>query len=736
MLEGWATGCFVLAAATLVLVTSASADQHVLVHHRELLEVRTATADTLVLMYRDGDRSDPPPTDAAAYRINGQQVREVGRHTAPIYVERNVDWSTQRYPSIIMHRIYLVLDEPLRDGVDYVIEHPDGQTTLSFDSRSVRSESIKVNQLGYNPVGRSPRAFFAAWLGDKGGRGLDGVDTFHVHDAATDERVFSGEIEPAARDENAGEPAYVMELAGLAAAGGDGRYYLVVPGVGRSAAFGYGEAYGWQSFYVHMKGFYHQRCGVALEEPYTRWTRGLCHPVAQVTDAQPPGFIEHGSDIEIASIGGHHDAGDFSHYPTHTLVAGWLLNAYELTPEKFDDGQLNLPESGNGIPDLLDEALFAVKRWETLQEDDGAVRAGMEPARHPTYGQVDAATDQQVHRTYGRYGHTTLAGAALFAYASRLVEPFDGARAGELARRAERAWGFYERHRDDDAYEFSFGVTLFASGQLYLLTGEQGYHEVFLDHARRLIDGDTQWPAQYKPTYFNHQTVMGGMVFTHYFVSYLLAPGRERDEEVARGLGRMIIDNADDAVRRIEGRRWAYYSTDGWGRSTGVGRKGDFLVHAHHLTGDQRYLDAASRSVDFLLGANPAGWSFTSGLGDRPPYNPLQLDAYTHIHNGMGPTPGLTIYGIASVSRAPYVQVIAEKVHPSLYDEQRWPALRRISDGWPIISQAEFTVWETMAPNALLHAYLAPQGDWSGAVFDYGQPRLPGGYPAGALRGQ
>src|SRR5690606_10249890 len=86
---------------------------------------------------------------------------------------------------------------------------------------------------------------------------------------------------------------------------------------------------------------------------------------------------------ERALVGGHHDAGDFDIRPYHVLVGQYLLRAVELGGDKLRDDELNIPESGNGIPDLLDEALYNLAAWQTLQNPDGSIRAGVESWREP-----------------------------------------------------------------------------------------------------------------------------------------------------------------------------------------------------------------------------------------------------------------------------------------------------------------------------------------------------------------
>jgi hypothetical protein len=59
------------------------------------------------------------------------------------------------------------------------------------------------------------------------------------------------------------------------------------------------------------------------------------------------------------------------------------LLAYELAPQKFRDGELNIPESGNGIPDIVDEAKWGVDFYKRIQRPDGGVSVGFFEESHP-----------------------------------------------------------------------------------------------------------------------------------------------------------------------------------------------------------------------------------------------------------------------------------------------------------------------------------------------------------------
>ena len=687
-----------------------------LIPERRLVSVETATPEILVLAFHDHDENAPPSQAVGDYAINGRAPRQVGRFTATLYEERCVDWRAQRYPQLLGHRLYLLLPSPLAEEQSCEVRFPDGQTNFVFRSREKPCESFKVNQVGYHAQAGHRAAFFAPWCGDLHVPTVAPGDVW-VCEARSGRDVTRLPLRPVPADATSGGPCWRVDLSGLRE---PGEYFLRMAGAGRSPNFGFGDVYAHHAFYVHLRGLYHQRCGMALEKPFTDWERPACHRELEVTDAPPPDFIKERGTRRIAHVGGHHDAGDFDVRLAHTLVAGWLLNAFELFPAKFVDGQLDLPESGNGIPDLLDEALFSIRAWECLQEEDGGIRAGFEADRHPTYGEVNAATDKLVYRTFARNGHTTLVGGALMAYAARLVKPFDAPRAAALLTRAQRAWDFYEQHSTDAAYRWSPGAPLFASGQLYLASGEARYHAMFKEQAHyffHLEGKQSAWPAQYHGTYFNLETVEKGAVFTHYFVSYLLETNRETDSVIVQAARGAILRKADETLRKISHDGFATMSTGSWGASTGVGRYGDFLIHAYRLTDEKRYLDGAMRLADWVLGANPLGRCFTSGLGRYPPLNPLQLDSYFHIQAGRGPVPGLVIYGITdSPGAAPYVKAVTQHGYP---DMSRLPPARRFTDGWSVVGQNEFTVWETMAPNAFLHACLAPDVPRKGRLLPY-----------------
>lgn len=716
-----------------------------LVDELEFYEVQSASQNILVLGFRseklENDYAIAPSQNPEDYLINGMQPLQVGRYSNTIFRYKSMyqnpntgGWFEvdERYnPEMVMHRIYLVLEDDFIEGKEYTISFPTGQTTFQFSKKTMICESLKVNQVGYNPGATMRNAFLSIWLGDLGGISYSGSKEYEIYKESDHTLVYAGTFSEEFSDDTDGGYPYVIDLSPLTE---EGDYYLSIPGVGRSYGFGLGNKYAYHLYYTHMKGLYQQRCGMALEEPHTQWTRGTCHNDMYLMDAEPtedkitvPDGIS-----SVPRMGGHHDAADFDIRSMHLMVPAWLLSAYEYASERLKDQELNIAESGNAIPDILDEALWNIKGWEDLQTEEGGIRGGIETHGHPQYGEINAERDDYKYGTYRVEGYTTLTGGAVMAYASRLIEDFNSVRAAELRARAIKAWEYYENHKDDVSFaqpdweagnEWSPGNLMFAGLQLYLLTGEEKYHAVFKENYRAvMMDRTFEWPIDYQQYYFNGSSLKQGAVFTYCFISYILDTSLEKDEDIINHIKKTVITKADRFVDGILNKtsKYGYLYTDSWGMGSGVGRWAEVMMWAYSLTDDQKYLDASSLSADFVLGANPKGICMTTGLGERPPYDPL-IDSFDHIMKGLGPFPGVVLYYYGGANRNEISTLYPE------YSEI--PINRNFIDNWIQIGKSEFTIWETMAPNIFMYVALMEQNDHYGAVLPYGNPDVfPGGH--------
>ena len=126
-----------------------------------------------------------------------------------------------------------------------------------------------------------------------------------------------------------------------------------------------------------LRAFYHQRSGMATEEPYAEgYARVAGHPDNHVLVHPSAATDERPANTVIASHGGWYDAGDYNKYIVNSgYTMGVFLMAYEQQPAYYDTLSLNIPESSLPVPDMLAEAMYNIRWMLTMQDTDGGVYA-------------------------------------------------------------------------------------------------------------------------------------------------------------------------------------------------------------------------------------------------------------------------------------------------------------------------------------------------------------------------
>jgi len=194
------------------------------------------------------------------------------------------------------HWVYLELPEPMQRGVEYSIRTgilaENGKAfTLVYDEYQLRSETVHVNQVGFVPNARRKYAYLSQWMGSMGRLSLDDFnDTpFHVYDINNEKTVYTGKIALRKDYETGGPDTGQSETPNQNYTGADvwecdfsgfkesGEYKIVVEGIGSSFPFKIDKDVYREAFITTCRGLFHHRCGTALEQPYTSWTKGRCH---------------------------------------------------------------------------------------------------------------------------------------------------------------------------------------------------------------------------------------------------------------------------------------------------------------------------------------------------------------------------------------------------------------------------------------------------------------------------
>lgn len=634
------------------------------------------------------------------------------------------------------HRLFVVLAEPLGAHDVLRVQH-DGAAATTLDVRVPWSDLyletpvLHVNQVGYNPRATQRWAYVSGYMGDGGALDVatlgtsadvlvEPLDPLGARRIATDGLTLVSRI---ASDPETGMGTREIDLARVPAAEGV-RYRVHIPGVGVSFPTAVSEDAAMRAYFVAARGLFHNRWCGDLQPSTTDWSRPADHCVAYwvsgtryLTDK----FPQTTSLADMRPLrGGHHDAGDFDIRPFHVVVAEYLMRAYEMDPARFSDSQLVVPESGNGVPDLLDEALWSVAGWQDLQSPDGTIHAGVESWAHPR-GTYLANEDRLTYWTYDPEPWHTAYVAALFAQAARLVRPFDAARSATLETAARAAYG-----------SPIFGgaaptIRMYAAGELFALTHEARFGTDFTTIWRALdrsgggpLDGAIGMREVY-PGWFPEPAASALIDFV---MGYATAPGA--DPAIVAAIRSRVLSRADGAANAIldspaahrNGRRVG--EAPDWGHATATGRQVDGIYQALQLGGlapdaQQRLFNALSVAADYALGCNPDGQVWMTGLGTTSLRQPLHLDSLVWTHAGMPPVPGIPEYGpVSSLPGVSYYLPVSNAYFPGFATR---PVALRSSDNRTSVNTSEFSVWEMQAPQAELFAALVgpartPPASW------------------------
>lgn len=340
----------------------------------------------------------------------------------------------------------------------------------------------------------------------------------------------------------------------------------------------------------------------------------------------------------VHASGGHHDAGDYNPR-SHIDVAQILMDAYEIAPKKFYDGQLNIPEKDNGIPDILDEALWALKLWIGLQDEDGGVYNGTESDGDPNFFQT-ADLDPKGDFAFAKDSRGSFLFAGAMAQASRLLLSVGKKEmAADYLERARRAydWGVTNKPQTNDAKTFGQYYTTqlaYAAAQLFHTTGEDAYHQAFLDN--------TPWKKNSKAKMIPSDNSYD---LSQAAYAYAAVPPAMADAAVHSDVVRAICEEADLYVNASNKAPYKFvrhpYAPINWG----TGAYEHFLPvvwHAWAFTDNKlkvdAYREAMIKTADNTLGCNPLDICWIVGLGSNSIHAPL--------HNSRFNPTGFSVRGI------------------------------------------------------------------------------------------
>lgn len=476
------------------------------------------------------------------------------------------------------------------------------------------SDAVKICQVGFLPG----EAKYAVLTGAPTGEIL-------VRRSSDDRVVLKVSAGQPTTDPDTGDEVRRVDLSGLKASG---TYYLDVPGLGASYKFQVGKAVFAHTFRLAMRAFTGQRCGtaVSLAPDFPQFQYPACHTVEAEFHASS------GKTGRRELSGGWHDAGDYGRYVVNSgITTGTLLWAYELNAKKVRNVGLDIPESKNRTPDMLDEIRWNLDWMLKMQDDDGGVWHKATSANFVGFVMPQDDKAQPLIVGSGTDPYKTTAStadfAAVAAIGARVYRPFDKAYADRCLAAARKAWAWLEKHPNVLFRRNPAGIAtggygddkvgdemLWAAAELFRTTGEEPYHAYFLARYRDFTptlkeDSPQGWPA-----------VQNMAMFT-----YALSGQKSAKPEVVRQIRADAVTAADGIVRRTQANGYLmplktseYY----WGSNAVVANYGMMLRLAHRFEPKPEYANAAQDTLHYLLGRNTFNTSFVTAAGSKWPMHP------------------------------------------------------------------------------------------------------------------
>lgn len=517
------------------------------------------------------------------------------------------------------------------------------------------ASSVRVNQVGYLQHGPK-RATLVS----------DSVDpiAWELHDAGG-VIVAAGETVPFGWDASAGLDVHEIEFSTFT---GDGSGYTLVADGETSFPFDIGVADEYDRMrYDALNYYYPARSGIEIDgsiagPSYARPAGHVAAPadgVANQGDLDVPcqsianqtndnGDFHYGSEwscpdgYSLDVVGGWYDAGDHGKYVVNGGISvAQLMNIYERTlsaptanSQALADGTLRIPETGNGVPDVLDEA-----RWELEWMLDMQVPAGSSPqlidgtwtdvsgmAHHKIHDEgwtglpLMPHDDAQVRSLHRPSTAATLNLAAVAAQGARLFAPYDADFAKALLSAAREAYraalanpsvyataadggeggGPYDDADVDDEFYW-------AAAELYLTTGQPNFagdlHGSPLHTADVFDPGGFSWDDMAPIARIDLATVPNDL------------PDRAaiRQSVVDAGTRYLSIQSDQPFGHPYAGDEDGQYV---WGSNSQILNNLVVMGVAFDLTGDDDFRDGVAEGIDYLLGRNSLNWSYVTGYGE------------------------------------------------------------------------------------------------------------------------
>ena len=497
---------------------------------------------------------------------------------------------------------------------NYYIQVPAFGKTPVFEI-TMLNHNIRLNQIGYYPS--APK--YAVVVDAQS-------PNFFLVNAKTNDTVFGGPINYVGTWKHSKEKVSQINFSRFKK---EGKYKLVIPNMGESHPFEISKNVHEEIAKAALKGYYYQRASIALEEKYAgKFKRAAGHPDDEVYIHASAADKNRPAGTKISSPKGWYDAGDYGKYIVNSGITTYTLLAFfEHDPAYAKKLNVNIPESSNDVPDLLDEIKWNLDWMLTMQDpNDGGVYHKLSTANFT--GAIIPSEGTGTRYVVQKGTAATLDFAAVMAVAARVYKNYEKQFPGyadKCLKAAEKAYAWAEvnssvpfdqaslndnlnpdQPHNDKIQTGGYGDNNFkdekfwASAELFLTTGKDEYKRGVA------VDSDYGTPSWASVGTLGHLSLANHENIYQKKAQQQIIKLADPLKEYAKYSEYEVAMGTQD---------WNFV----WGSNSVAANQGILLLNAYKFTGDKNYLEGALKNMDYLMGRNATSYCFLTGFGGHSP---------------------------------------------------------------------------------------------------------------------
>ncbi len=517
------------------------------------------------------------------------------------------------------HKIYF-------DNISLIVT--DGSNAEKIEGAPIPIQ-VKVNQLGY--LTDDTKTVVTTSKDD---------EKFKIVTADTEETVYVGQYEEFKFDKAVLNQIRKADFSDFKT---PGTYKIISCPSGASYEFVIGDDIYDDVYKDIILMLYKQRCGIETDSAIAgKFAHPACHTGGAVVYGSPSS-----STVDVS--GGWHDAGDYGRYvvPGAKTVQDLLLT-YEDFGYAADD--IGIPESGNNVPDILDEARFELEWMLKMQDaESGGVYHKVTCDVFPETVNPEEETAQLLLAPISYAA--TCDFAAVMAKASVLYRGFDETFADTCLEASKKAFAYAQADEKRASYinpdEIVTGAyadakvvdeTIWSAAELYIATGEAEYKTALEEAMQGTLTTGLGWAD------------IGGLAL------YDLAKCESVDANIRETAKAKLLEAADEHIEACEKEVFGTGLADSysWGSNMAVANNIQLLLMADRLSPNDEYIAYAKKHRDYIFGLNPVGYCYVTGYGSNSP-------CHTHHRPSqvLGETmPGMLVGGANAGFNDPYSKAV------------------------------------------------------------------------------